>query len=74
MSVHVLHVRSHEIFILPEICIDCLFGAKCGLSYLSSIGELYLVVNCLKGYAIGNIRLPNVFEKGPVTVKMPRYM
>ena len=22
---------------------------------------------------IGNIRLPNVFEKGPVTVKMPIY-
>ena len=22
---------------------------------------------------IGNIRLPNVFEKGPVTVKMPLY-
>ena len=23
---------------------------------------------------IGNIRLPNVFEKGPVTVKMPIYI
>ena len=64
---------SHEIFILPEFFIDCLFGAMCGLIKLSLIGELYMVVNCLEGYAHWKHKLPNVFEKGPVTVKMPIY-